>query len=52
MSKDLRYPIGEFDPNFELSPDAHSERIKTLVELPQRLKEAVAGLNNADLSED
>src|SRR3954464_4365391 len=46
---DLRYPIGEFDRNFEISPDARRERIQILVELPEKLAAAVAGLNDQQL---
>lgn len=45
MSTDLRYPIGEFDMGFELSPAARSERIKTIAELPSKIIAAVAGLS-------
>ncbi len=49
MSEDLRYPIGEFDRNYDTSPAARQARIKTITELPQRLREAVAGLNDTQL---
>ena len=49
MSEDLRYPIDDFDRNYEISPAKRTERIKTLVELPQRLRDAVAGLNESQL---
>jgi uncharacterized damage-inducible protein DinB len=49
MTPDLRYPIGEFDRNFEISADARRERIKTLIELPDKLAAAVAGLNDEQL---
>jgi len=35
MTQDLHYPIGEFDRNFEASPVARLERIKTIAELPK-----------------
>jgi len=44
---DLRYPIGEFDRNYDTSTDARQARIKTIAELPLRVREAVAGLNEA-----
>jgi len=50
MGEDLRYPIGEFDMNVELSPAALSERIETLSELPRRLAAAVEGLNDEQLA--
>ena len=46
---DLRYPIGDFDRNYEVSPEARRERIKTIADLPQRLKDAVNGLDDAQL---
>lgn len=49
MSKDLRYPIGDFDRNFELSPVARAERIKTVMDLPANMKAAVAGLSDEQL---
>lgn len=49
MSVDLSYPIGDFDRNYEVSPNARAERIKTITELPLRLNEAVAGLNEEQL---
>jgi uncharacterized damage-inducible protein DinB len=49
MSEDLRYPIGEFDRNYETSPAARQERIKTIAELPKRVMEAVAGLSEAQM---
>lgn len=49
MSEDLRYPIGEFDRDYDTSPDARQARIETIADLPQRLRAAVAGLNDAQL---
>ena len=49
MSEDLRYPIGEFDKNFEVSPAARSERIMTITELPEKLSEAVEDLSDDQL---
>ncbi len=46
MSKDLRYPIGEFD----LADFSSREtNLQTIRELPQRVIDAVAGLNEAQL---
>ncbi|MBV9215749.1 MAG: bacillithiol transferase BstA [Acidobacteria bacterium] len=44
MTTDLRYPIGEFDPNFDDSKEARLERVQTIRELPTRLRAAVEGL--------
>jgi uncharacterized damage-inducible protein DinB len=49
MSEDLRYPIGEFDRNFEISPAARSERITVITELPDKLAEAVSDLNDEQM---
>jgi uncharacterized damage-inducible protein DinB len=49
MSDNLRFPIGGFEPNYDTSLAARQARIKTITELPQRLRAAVAGLNDAQL---
>ena len=49
MSEDLRFPIGKFDRNYDVSPAARQARIATIAELPQRLRDAVAGLTDAQL---
>jgi uncharacterized damage-inducible protein DinB len=49
MSEDLRYPIGKFDTNFELSPTSRAARIQTLKELPDKLAAAVNGLTDEQL---
>ena len=49
MSDDLRYPIGQFDPNYDTSPSGRAERIATIRELPARVAAAVAGLNEQQL---
>ncbi len=49
MSNDLRFPIGEFDRNYEVSRASRSVRIKTITALPQRLRDAVAGLNDEQI---
>jgi uncharacterized damage-inducible protein DinB len=49
MSTDLRYPIGEFDKGFELSPAARAERIAIIDDLPSRIVSAVAGLAEEQL---
>src|SRR4051812_27777161 len=47
MSTDLRYPIGNFDRNYDVSAAARDERIRTIAELPNRVDEAIAGLSEA-----
>jgi hypothetical protein len=49
MTEDLKYPIGKFDTDFELSPDARLRRIATLKALPAKLAAAVDGLDDAQL---
>ncbi len=49
MSDDLRYPIGEFERNFEVTPELRRQRINVIAELPSRVAAAVAGLNDAQL---
>ena len=50
MSEDLRYPIGEFDANIELSKAALKDRIEVLRALPEALAKAVEGLDDEQLS--
>ena len=49
MNTDLRFPIGEFDRNYDTSPEARQARIKAIAGLPERLRAAVAGLDDAQL---
>jgi len=49
MSEDLRYPIGKFDSNYEISSVARRERIQVLRELPSNFAAAVAGLSDEQL---
>ena len=44
MLDDLRFPIGEFDRNYDASKEARLERVQTIRELPAKLKAAVDGL--------
>lgn len=46
---DLRYPIGEFDRGFDISPGARAERIRTIKDLPADLSAAVDGLEGHQL---
>lgn len=49
-AEDLRFPIGDFDRrDIEFSPDLRQGRIATIADLPARLREAVKGLNDAQL---
>lgn len=49
MNEDLRYPIGQFDPNIDLTPAARAERIGTIAALPSKMREAVDGLDESQL---
>ena len=47
--EDLRYPIGNFEANFEITPELRNSFIQTIEDLPQKLKEAVEGLSDEQL---
>ena len=47
--EDLRYPIGKFDADIEVTPELRSEFIQTIEDLPTKLREAVAGLSEEQL---
>lgn len=49
MTNELRYPIGEFDRNYEVSAAARAARIQIIKDLPSAVENAVAGLNPAQL---
>lgn len=49
MSEDLRYPIGKFDSEREVSPEMRREFIQTIIDLPQNLSKAVEDLNEEQL---
>lgn len=46
---DLRYPIGEFERRDELSADERRAMIDTIAAAPARMREAAAGLSEAQL---
>lgn len=46
---DLRYPVGPHDPAAPVSPEQVERAIRDIRELPDRLAEAVSGLNDAQL---
>jgi len=46
---DLRYPVGKFSPPAESTPDVRAGQIESLRLLPERLRAAVQGLNDAQL---
>jgi len=45
----LRYPIGRFEPLKVVSPDHHEAWLRDLEQLPSKLRQAVAGLNDRQL---
>ncbi|MEO7660171.1 MAG: DinB family protein, partial [Pyrinomonadaceae bacterium] len=49
MSEDLRYPIGQFDKNIEISPSARRERIAIIADVPKNVQAAVAGLSESQI---
>ncbi len=49
MTEDLRYPIGEFNKNFVVTPALRVEYIKTILALHDNLAGAVSGLNETQL---
>lgn len=49
MSEDLRYPIGNFDKNYDPSPEARAGRVRTIADLPAKLRAAVDGLSEEQL---
>jgi len=49
MSRDLRFPIGEFDRNIEYSLAARNERIVAIEDLPGKLMAAITGLDASQL---
>lgn len=49
MSEDLRYPVGEFDRNFEMTPLLRRELIDTIAACPAGVRKAVEGLSDEQL---
>ena len=49
MSEDLRYPIGEFDKDFEMTPELRREFIDTIAACPAGVRKAVEGLSDEQL---
>ena len=46
---DLRYPVGQFKPALVTTPEDRATHIEVLRELPDRLSEAVDGLDEAQI---
>jgi uncharacterized damage-inducible protein DinB len=49
MSEDLRYPIGEFNKDFEMTPELRMEFIDTIAACPAGVRKAVEGLSDEQL---
>lgn len=49
MADDLRFPIGKFDSNFEMTTEMRSAFVRTISELPDSLKTSIQGLNESQL---
>ena len=48
-TEDLRYPIGEFDANIEITPQLRREMIQSVKDLPSKIKATVEGLSDQQL---
>jgi uncharacterized damage-inducible protein DinB len=49
MSEDLRYPIGNFNPAKEVTPELRKKFIQTIEELPVIFREAIENLTDEQL---
>jgi uncharacterized damage-inducible protein DinB len=49
VSKDLRYPVGEFDSSVEVTPELRKEFIQIIADLPDNITKAVEGLSEEQL---
>jgi uncharacterized damage-inducible protein DinB len=49
MSEDLRYPIGEFNKDFDMTPELRREFIDTIAACPAGVRKAVEGLSDEQL---
>ncbi len=49
MSEDLRYPIGEYDKNIEITPELKKKFLNDTAELPRHVRDAVEGLSDEQL---
>ena len=47
--EDLRYPVGEFNRNIEITSEKRAEFIKIIAELPGKLAAAIEGLSDEQL---
>ena len=49
MSEDLRFPIGKFDSDREVTPELRKEFVQTIADLPEKITEAIKDLNDEQL---
>ena len=49
MSDDLRFPIGEFDADIEITPEVRNSFIKTISDLPDKIRDAVKVLSDEQI---
>lgn len=49
MSEDLRYPIGKFSRDFELTAELKKQFVEEIERFPQKLKSAIENLNDERL---
>jgi hypothetical protein len=49
MTVDLRYPVGQFTPVTPCTPELRRDAVAAIAALPPRIREAVAGLDEAQL---
>ncbi len=49
MSEELKYPIGKFDKNIEITPESKRQFVNDIADLPEKLREAVNDLNDEQL---
>ncbi len=49
MSEDFRYPIGKFDTNIEVTPEIRKKFIRTIADLPKKIRAAVGDLSETQI---
>ncbi len=49
MSEDIRFPVGQFSSDFEMTKDLRTAFIKTIDDLPSAIRTAIDGLNDEQL---
>ncbi|MCA1624320.1 MAG: putative metal-dependent hydrolase [Acidobacteria bacterium] len=49
MSEDLRFPLGKFEKNIEITAELRKEFVQTISQLPKNLKKAISGLSDEQL---